>query len=136
MEDLVKNSKILLLLSAILLLSGCGVKKKQLLSSISKGMHKHEIKRKIGKPTETSATKNAYGQEIEIWEYELATVDESQRSKRTALTVISVIFFWPGLFALPFMDPKYSYDNYFVEFQNNHVLRWGKSADLSLEKLT
>ncbi len=131
-----KNSKLLLLLSAVLLLGGCGVKKKQLLSTISKGMHKHDIKLKMGEPTETSKTKNAYGQEVEIWEYKLATVDENQRSKRTTVTVISTIFFWPGLFALPFMDPKYSYDNYFVEFQNNHVLRWGKSADLGLEKLT
>lgn len=129
-----KNSK-LLLLSAVLLLAGCGVQKKQLLSTISKGMHKHEIKKKMGKPTETSKTKNAYGQEIEAWEYELATVDENQRSKRTTVTVVSVIFFWPGLFVLPFMDPKYSYDNYVVEFQNNHVIRWGKSADLGLEKL-
>lgn len=131
-----KNSKLLLLLSAVLLLSGCGVKKKQLLSTISKGMQKHEIKQKMGKPAETSTTKNAYGQEIEVWEYELATVNEAQRSKRATLIVISVLCCFPALFALLFMDSKYNYDNYFVEFQNNHVQRWGRSADLGLEKLT
>ncbi len=119
----------LLLLSAILLLCGCGVKKKQLLSTISKGMPKYEIKKKMGKPVETSTTINLYGQETEVWKYRLATVDENQRGKRITVTVVSAIFFWPGLFALPFMDSKYDYDNYFVEFQNNHVRRWGKSVD-------
>ena len=130
-----KNSKLLvsLLLSLVLLLPCCGVKKKQLLSSVSKGMSKHEIEMKMGKPTETSRIKNEDGAETEIWDYRLATVDENQRGKRITVTVLSTIFFWPGLFALPFMDPKYSYDDYSVEFKNGRVIRWGKSIDLYLE---
>ena len=130
-----KNTKLFLLLAAIVVLAGCGVQKKQLLNSVSKGMHKHDIKLKMGAPIETSKTTNKSGQEVEVWEYRLATVDENQRAKRNTVTVVSSIFFWPGLFALPFMEPKYSYDNYYVEFQNNHVSRWGKSCDLGLERM-
>ena len=130
-----KNAKLLVLLAAIVVLAGCGAKKVQLMNSISKGMHKHDIKLKMGEPAETSKIRNNSGQEVEVWEYRLATVNETQRSKRNTVTVVSSLFFWPGLFALAFMEPKHSYDNYFVEFQNNHVLRWGRSADLGLEKL-
>ena len=130
-----KNAKLLVLLAAMAVLAGCGVKKKQLMNSISKGMHKHDIKLKMGEPTEVSRVTNSAGQEVDVWEYRLASLDENQRSRRVTVAVVSSIFFWPGLFALPCMDSQYSYDNYYVEFQNNHVLRWGKSCDLGLEKM-
>jgi hypothetical protein len=130
-----KNAKLLVLFAAIIVLAGCGAKKKQLMNSISKGMHKHEIKLKMGEPAEVSRVKSSSGQEVDVWEYRLATVDENQKSKRVAVAVVSSIFFWPGLFALPCMDSQYSYDNYYVEFQNNHVCRWGKSCDLGLERM-
>lgn len=130
-----KNAKLLVLIAAIALFAGCGPKKKQMMNSLSKGMHKYDIKLKMGEPSEIRTTKNSAGQEIDVWEYRLATVNENQRSKRITVAVLSSLFFWPGLLALPCMDSQYSYDNYYVEFKNNHVSRWGKSCDLAVETM-
>lgn len=124
------------IIPAIVILSGCGVRKKSLLLKLSSGMTKEEVKLKIGQPDEIrNPVTVSNGDVIDIWEYSLATVDENQESKRLGVA-IGCFCLCPllplGFIPLACMDSPYTYDTYFLKFVNELLSRWGRRSDVGL----
>lgn len=135
MEALMK--KLILLLPALFVLAGCGVKQKSLLTKLSQGMSKDTVKMRIGKPDDIKCpTTNYKGDVIDIWEYSLATVDQNKKTKQTFVSILAGLFFWPIYLFIPFMDSPYDYDMYYLEFINSYLSRWGKSSELNMPPKT
>ena len=127
-----QSLKLMIIIIPILfLLSGCGVRKKQLLSKISMGMHKEDVKLKIGKPDNIRCPFiNKKNEVVDIWEYSLATVDANKEEKQLLVSIFGGIFFWPLLLAIPFMESPYDYEIYCLEFVNDFLFRWGRSSEI------
>lgn len=144
--------KTILLLPILFLVSGCGVHKKSWLSNISVGMNKKQVKSKMGQPDFVhSSIKDTNGDIIDIWEYELATTNENQFTKRFAasfpLSMLSLgLTLTPGLqllglltsplayIPLVCMDSPFEYDTYYLKFINEILSKWGTYLDVGLPK--
>ena|SRR6185436_7777211 len=123
---------VLCLVPLLVLLSGCGVRKKSLLCKLAPGMSKNMVKQKLGRPDEMSCPLiDDKGNIVEMWYYNLASVDENQQSRVLSATLgtwllCPPLVFLPGLC----MQSPYEYDCYFLEFVNNWLCRWGARADI------
>lgn len=118
----------------VMLLSGCGVRKKSLLCKLAPGMTKNTVIQKLGRPDEMSCPYiDDRGDLIEVWHYNLATVDKNQQS-RLFYATFGTWLLCPPLVFVPrlCMESPYEYDFYFLEFVNNWLSRWGRSADTGL----
>lgn len=139
--------KIGLFLPLLVLLSGCGIKQKKLLNKLSIGMTKVEVKSKMGEPDEIHAPiKDNDGNVVDIWEYNLAAIDENQVVKQfsvsfpLALLGLSLQFIpgFPLAVALMFscssfipaavMESPYHYETYLIKFVNDILAHWGKKV--------
>lgn len=128
----IKGSFLLLILS---LLSGC-VRDRSLLSKLTVGMSKQQVKSKIGAPDVThSPGINKKGELIDLWEYNLATHDKVKDSKLTAATIVAQAVF-PPLAAIPslVMDSPYSYHDYLLKFVNDALACWGKKNEMNFRE--
>lgn len=122
---------------AMLLLSGCGIRNKNLLRKLSPGLTKKEVRSKMGKPHEILCpVTNSNGDIIDIWEYSLATVDENQENKRLIFQLGGWFLFWPLLCVPAAWESPYSYDIYFLKFVNELLSKWGRRSDLRFANAT
>lgn len=118
--------------TAVIFLSGCGIRKKNLLNALVPNMTKKEVIAKMGKPdTISSPFIDKKGNTIDLWEYSLATVNENQESKQLGATILSC-FICPILAFIPVlcMESPYSYEDYFLKFVNSLLSSWGKKAQI------
>ncbi len=125
---------VLCIAPSVVLLSGCGVRKKSLLCKLAPGMTKNTVIQKLGRPDEMSFPYvDDRGDLIEVWHYNLATVDKNQQS-RLFYATFGTWLLCPPLVFVPrlCMESPYEYDFYFLEFVNNWLSRWGRSADTGL----
>lgn len=128
-------SFIIFLIVVISLFSGCGVRKRDLLTKLSPGMTKKEVQNKIGKPDEISCLITKDNKVIDIWKYNLATVDQKVANKRFILQLCGWLLFWPLLLYPATWEYPYNFDNYSLKFINNCLHIWSKSSDLRVLKL-
>jgi hypothetical protein len=122
-----------LIMPAMLLLSGCGARKKRLLLKLSPEMTKHEVELKMGRPDAIHSpiyTRN--GDVIDIWEYCLATVDEGKKGAKTALQCCGWLLFWPCLCFPQAWQSHYDFEIYFLKFVNNYLSQWGRRYEIDL----
>lgn len=126
-----------IILPALLILPGCGVRKKNLLLKLSPGMTKKAVEANLGKPDEVyCSTLSSNGDIIDTWVYNLATVDEVQENKRTMFQLGGWLLFWPLLCFPSAWQSPYTFDNYFLKFVNNFLSTWGRSFELDLVNST
>ena len=125
---------VLFMSAAILLLSGCGVRKKSLLNKLYPRMNKEEVKSTIGKPDEIQCPIiDKKGNVIDIWKYNLATVDENIESRHLTFQLCGWLLFWP-LLCFPYAwESPYEYDAYFLKFVNNLLIKWGGRSDIEAD---
>lgn len=120
-----------LIIPILILVSGCGVRKKSLLLKLSKGMAQSEVKSKIGKPDEIlSSTTDLLGNTTDIWEYNLATVDVNKENRHITLQLCGWLLFWPLLCFPMTWESPYDYDSYLLKFVNNFLTKWGRATDM------
>jgi hypothetical protein len=114
-----------------MLFSGC-IKNKNVLLKLSMGMHKEVVRSKIGQPDEIRSpiiTRN--GDVVDIWEYNLVTVDQDQATNNI-LATLGVFVICPPLAFIPAvcMKSPNSYEDYFLKFVNDFLIEWGRSTEL------
>lgn len=129
-----KRSFLIGIATTMIFLSGCGIRKKNLLSALAPGLTKKEVIAKMGKPdTISSPIIDKKGNIIDIWEYSLATVNENQESKQLC-AVIVLCLLCPILALIPAlcMESPYSYEDYFLKFVNSLLFSWGKKVDIRI----
>ncbi len=133
MKQFSKFFSIVAIIGLALALSGCGPRQKKLLNKLSVGMIKREVESKMGKPDEIHCpVTTRRGDVIDIWEYNLATVDREKENRRIAFQLCGWFLFWP-LLCFPYAwESSYEYDTYFLKFVNNLLLQWGKRMDVAL----
>ena len=118
----------------MLLLSGCGIRKKSLLLKLSPDMTKGDVELKMGKPEEIWCPKtNSKGDIIDIWVYRLGTLDDERWSRRFLVT-LGCFALCPPLAFIPAacMKSEWDFDLYFLKFVNNFLSQWGRLSDLEL----
>jgi hypothetical protein len=124
----------IMIIPTLFMLAGCGVRKKNLLNSLSAGMSKKEVATKIGKPDSISSPIiDKKGNIIDIWEYSLATVNQNQKTKQLAATIVLALI-CPITAFIPVvcMDSPYCYSDYFLKFVNNLLFSWGEKSEMRL----
>jgi hypothetical protein len=126
-------SSIALILPLLFLLSGCGVRKKNLLNKLRLNMTKDDVVTKMGQPDEIHCpTIHRNGDVEERWEYNLATVGEGKLNRITGQQICGWLLFWPLLCFPSTWESPYEYHSYLLQFINEHLLRWGKKSDFKV----
>ena len=121
---------ILLILPVLVLLSGCGIRNKKVLNKLRLNMTKNEVVDQIGKPDEIYCpTIHRNGDIEDVWEYNLATVDENKLNRGLAQRICGLFLFWPLLCFPSTWESPYEYHIYLLQFINDHLFRWGKKSD-------
>ncbi len=124
-------STISLLIPLLFLLSGCGIRKKNLLNKLRLNMTKNDVLLKMGQPDEIHCPTIHRNGDIEaVWEYNLATVDEAKLNQVTSQRLCAWFVFWPLLFFPSTWESPYEYHSYLLKFLNDHLFRWGRKSEL------
>jgi len=117
------------ILVSLVLLTGCTPQAK-CLQSISLGMQKKEIVKKIGNPRVTRGSiRNQYDQVIDVWEYRLALPSDDSAGEvigKTATTIMTL-----GAGAILFDEPQKDYWLYFLD---DELVQWGEAGDWQVER--
>ncbi len=108
-----------------LLLSGCATTRS--LESLSLGMTRAEVQRRMGSPgAARGALVNKYGQRVEVWEYQLSTTGQSaQKVGLGALTM--------GMSLLIPDRNQVLGSYYWLYFVNDRLVQWGQAGDWQRE---
>lgn len=122
-----------LIIPGIILLPGCGPRRKSLLNKLSTGMSKDTVTSRMGQPDQIRCPlTDRKGNVIDIWEYNLATVDENKENRRVTLQLCGWLLFWPCLCFPAAWDTGYDYDTYLLKFVNHLLAQWGKESEMGL----